>query len=325
MTKPEFVELPAACLMTDQSLRQNDQELDELADSLKRVGMLHPIILSDRKGTIVAGTGRLAAAKRAGMERVPVLIRPDLADPARRLLARYAENAHRKPLTPNEAATAIAQLKPILEAEAAKRQKVHGGTAPGRKANTGGKLPPVKRPKVRKQLAAATGLGERTVGKLDAIREAGERDPATFGHLVALAERTSIDAAHREMQRLQGHDKANQAWNLFLKKVARLDKGGRQVVVSDPAPPPADKAADVIHRLHTNQPLASPSDASTASDVLAARVRGRLRGYEATVTDLVGKLEDLYAEAGALSDDDLEALRIAVEQLARALGGEATW
>ncbi|HUT35465.1 MAG TPA: ParB N-terminal domain-containing protein, partial [Planctomycetota bacterium] len=108
--KPEFFELPAACLTSDQSVRQSNAELDELADSLKRVGMLHPIILSDRTGTIVAGTGRLAAARRAGMERVPVLIRPDLADPARRLLARYAENAHRKALTPNEAAQAIAEL-----------------------------------------------------------------------------------------------------------------------------------------------------------------------------------------------------------------------
>ena len=296
MTKPEFVELPAACLMTDQSLRQNDQELDELADSLKRVGMLHPIILSDRKGTIVAGTGRLAAAKRAGMERVPVLIRPDLADPARRLLARYAENAHRKPLTPNEAAQAIAELKPILEAEAAKRQKVHGGTAPSRKANTAGKLPTVKnRHYVRKNLAAATGLGERTVGKLDAIRQAADDEPTAFGGLLDLADRTSVDAAYREMQRLQRH------------------RADAPAPVAPPAIPP------------DAPPPTSLPPASAATDMLAARVRGRLKGQAANVDDVRAKIEGIYEEAGALSDDDLHEIRVAVEKLVTALGGEATW
>jgi len=37
------------------------------------------------------------------------------------------------------------------------------------------------------------------------------------------------------------------------------------------------------------------------------------------------KIEGIYEEAGALSDDDLHEIRVAVEKLVTALGGEATW
>jgi len=47
-------------------------------------------------------------------------------------------------------------LEPLAKAEAKERQKEHGKTAPGKKRNTGGKLPQVKT-KTRAFAAAATG------------------------------------------------------------------------------------------------------------------------------------------------------------------------
>ncbi len=55
-----------------------DEELDELADSIKARGIIQPIVVRAIKGTndqfeIVAGERRWRAAQRAGLHEVPII------------------------------------------------------------------------------------------------------------------------------------------------------------------------------------------------------------------------------------------------------------
>ncbi len=92
--------------------RFGEADLDELAASIKETGILQPVLVS-REGEryrIIAGERRVRAARRAGLARVPVLVREAVGDRDRLLLA-LVENVQRRDLTPLEEASAFAELK----------------------------------------------------------------------------------------------------------------------------------------------------------------------------------------------------------------------
>lgn len=57
--------------------RINDDAVQAVAESLKEFGWKQPIVV-DADGTVIAGHTRLKAAKRLGMETVPVIVASDL-------------------------------------------------------------------------------------------------------------------------------------------------------------------------------------------------------------------------------------------------------
>ena len=86
------------------------QPLQELADSIKEKGIIQPIVV-ERQGQryqIVAGERRFRAAKMAGLEKVPVLVRH--YSPDERLQISLIENIQRENLNPIEEATAYSAL-----------------------------------------------------------------------------------------------------------------------------------------------------------------------------------------------------------------------
>ncbi|MFN2388642.1 MAG: ParB/RepB/Spo0J family partition protein [Actinomycetota bacterium] len=91
--------------------RFDDASIDELAASLKQVGMLQPVLVREvdtGRYELVAGERRLRAAKVAGLARVPALV-VDVDD--RGSLERaIVENLHREDLNPMEEAAAYRQL-----------------------------------------------------------------------------------------------------------------------------------------------------------------------------------------------------------------------
>ena len=95
----------------DQPRRRFDPEaLNALADSIRRHGLLQPLVVC-RTGDgyqLIAGERRLRAARQAGLERVPVTIRD--AEPPDRLELALIENLQREELTPLEEAEAYRQL-----------------------------------------------------------------------------------------------------------------------------------------------------------------------------------------------------------------------
>lgn len=61
----------------DDNPRWNDNAVEAVAESIRQFGFKVPIII-DRNGVIIAGHTRLKAAKRLGMQTVPVIIADDL-------------------------------------------------------------------------------------------------------------------------------------------------------------------------------------------------------------------------------------------------------
>lgn len=86
-------------------------ELDMLAESLRTIGFLQPIVVRptlDDQYEIVAGERRFRAAQQAGFEDVPAIIR--LTEDAQLLTEALVENLQRVQLNPLEEAAAYQQL-----------------------------------------------------------------------------------------------------------------------------------------------------------------------------------------------------------------------
>jgi ParB family chromosome partitioning protein len=89
----------------------DDQKLEELAQSIRELGVLEPILVRKRKEGgfhIIAGERRWRAAQRAGLLEVPVVVR-ELSD-AQAFEAALVENVQRADLNPIETSRAFQRL-----------------------------------------------------------------------------------------------------------------------------------------------------------------------------------------------------------------------
>jgi ParB family chromosome partitioning protein len=88
--------------------RQNfeNAEIDELVESVKEKGIITPVLVSksDKGYQLIAGERRWRAAQKAGLERIPVVVRE--TTPIESLELALIENIHRKDLNPIEEAQA---------------------------------------------------------------------------------------------------------------------------------------------------------------------------------------------------------------------------
>jgi len=91
-------------------LRMHDDALASLAESIRQHGVIQPILVTETIDgyMLVAGERRVRAARIAGLERVPAIVR-QLADRQQLELA-LVENLQREDLDPMEAARAYRQL-----------------------------------------------------------------------------------------------------------------------------------------------------------------------------------------------------------------------
>ena len=92
--------------------RFDDAGLEELSKSIRRTGILQPVLVTKEGGRfrIVAGERRVRAARLAGLSEVPVIVREGVTDRDQLLLA-LVENVQRKDLTALEEAEAYRHLK----------------------------------------------------------------------------------------------------------------------------------------------------------------------------------------------------------------------
>ena len=83
-----------------------DETLNELVSSIKQKGIVTPLLVSKTENgyQLIAGERRWRAAQRAGLERVPVVVRE--TTPIESLELALVENIHRKDLNPIEEALA---------------------------------------------------------------------------------------------------------------------------------------------------------------------------------------------------------------------------
>ena len=97
-------------------LRLDEKSVEELAASIRQNGVLQPILVrpSGKRYQLVAGERRLAAAQRAGLMRIPAIVRhvPD----EKLLELALVENIQREQLNPIEEAQAFHKLLDTLHA-----------------------------------------------------------------------------------------------------------------------------------------------------------------------------------------------------------------
>ena len=89
----------------------DEDALEELADSIRQVGILEPILVRERNDRydIIAGERRWRAAKLAGLKEVPVIVRNDLTE-QQIVEIQLIENIQRENLNPIEEAQAYERL-----------------------------------------------------------------------------------------------------------------------------------------------------------------------------------------------------------------------
>lgn len=88
----------------------NQDNLRELADSIRECGILQPLIVAKTTAgyELIAGERRLRAAKLVGLKTVPVIVRS--VDEQQKLALALIENVQRENLSPLEEATAYRRL-----------------------------------------------------------------------------------------------------------------------------------------------------------------------------------------------------------------------
>jgi len=89
----------------------DETTLEELAGSIRANGILQPLLVTETNGRfeLIAGERRLRAATRAGLDRVPVIIKRDISAD-RMVEMALIENVQREDLTPIEQARGYQRL-----------------------------------------------------------------------------------------------------------------------------------------------------------------------------------------------------------------------
>lgn len=202
-------ELPLDEINVGQRARNDNGSLQDLIDSIQRVGLLHPIVVTpDHR--LLCGARRLLAFEALGRDRIPVTVAQDITDARLAYQAERDENTCRKDFTPSEALR-FAQRLEESEQSAAKERKDRAGpsSGPGKKSGPG-KIPaPLKKGDVRDLVGAAIGMSGSTYQRAKHVVQAAEVNPARYGDLVEQMDRTRrIKPAYDELRRRQGEGRA---------------------------------------------------------------------------------------------------------------------
>ena len=111
----EFHLLPLSKIKVEKGRQRKElKRIEELAESIKRNGLLHPIIIT-RKDVLVAGGRRFAACKLLKMKEIPVHYLDEL-NPYEAKAVELEENIKRIDLTWQENALAAAEYHRLREA-----------------------------------------------------------------------------------------------------------------------------------------------------------------------------------------------------------------
>jgi ParB family transcriptional regulator, chromosome partitioning protein len=109
MTSGEFHSIEINSISVNRGERQRQQlkeeQLEELADSIEALGLIHPIVVT-RELVLVSGERRLEACRRRGWTHISAQYTDEL-DPKRLQLLEYEENIKRVDLTADEQCRAL--------------------------------------------------------------------------------------------------------------------------------------------------------------------------------------------------------------------------
>lgn len=223
--------------------RRDVGDLDALRASIETIGLLHPIVVSE-KNVLIAGERRLRVAKLLGWKNVPIRVVRNLDEAARALQAERDENTCRKDFLPSEAVALARDLEPFERQAAQRRETEHRG-----RPKKGAKLAPISdKGKTRDKIAAAVGVPRTTLAKAEAIVQAAEEQPEKFERLRDQMDRTGN--VHGAFKQLEKHRQAAS----IAAEPPPLPTGPFRVIVADPPWKYDVRADDVTHRSNLPYP-----------------------------------------------------------------------
>ena len=172
--------------------RKDLGDIEGLAQSIKDVSLLHPVVVRP-DNVLIAGWRRIKAFELLGRTEIPVTV-VDLESIAR---GEHAENVYREDFTSSEAIAIGQELEPMEKAAARERQGTRTDLEPPCNSQGGSGWDRVALVRVAK----AVGMSRSTYVKAKDVVEAAETEPEKYGDLVETMDRTNVTAAHRELKK----------------------------------------------------------------------------------------------------------------------------
>jgi ParB family chromosome partitioning protein len=202
---PEMVLFPINYILTRTQIRSQmedeDHPLQELADSIKELGVLSPILLrrmDDGSHVIIAGERRFRAAKMAGLSQVPAFIVTMSDETASD--AQLAENIHRMNLSTIEEAKKLKSDLDKLGTKEAVMQKHSKSESWLNKRLSILNLPPLTNRLISENISA-------DIEVINSLKKIEKKDPEQAEQLIkelksskgAASARTIVDKTKKEM------------------------------------------------------------------------------------------------------------------------------
>ena len=168
--------------------RKDTGNIASLANSIKEVGLLHPVVI-DSENNLIAGLRRIKAVKMLGWTQIEVNQIP-LKDLVK---GEVEENTERKDFAPNEWIDIKRAVEPEIKAEAEQHSK-QGKPLSNLDTGVG---------RVDSTIANFVGVGKDTLRKAEAVIVASEKEPEKYLDLAIQmnTEKRSVDSVYKELQK----------------------------------------------------------------------------------------------------------------------------
>lgn len=286
-------------------------DLVELVDSIRRIGLLQPIVVtSDNR--LIAGHRRLESCSRLGMTEVPVIVAEHITDAVDLLKAERDENTCRKPMTASELISLGRQIEALEKPKARERMSEAGkSAAPG--APSQRFVPanePLPRPlDSRERAAEAVGLSTATYSRIKQVANAAEGFEESRGQRTELPPERQAEAkeALELIDRISSGEEVRPALNARPLTVTAVyeDWKGHKVNRGQEAPTERRRPTAVVEAAPLTdmrgRRMPQRSQRKSITDGLAA-LSGLCVGF-AGITELD---ESVDAEEAALWQGDLD-------------------
>jgi adenine-specific DNA-methyltransferase len=190
-------------IRVENRFRRHLGNVSALMDSIKALGLLHPVLVN-QDYRLIAGGRRLEACKRLGWKEIPA--RVVTIDELR---AQHDENVIREDFLPSEAVAIKRALEQIERAKA--RERMSEGGRLGRKGVIRGvESAHLMAGKTRDKLAAYVGMSHFSLQRAEEVVAAAELEPEKYGDLLEEmdSKRRSVNGVYQKLkarQKTQGH------------------------------------------------------------------------------------------------------------------------
>ncbi len=192
--------LPLDQIKIGQRFRQELGDLDSLIASIRTVGLLHPIVITET-GKLVAGARRLEAYRRLEKTKIPIRVLKG-SDPICRQ-AEADENDKRLQLRPSEQVE-IARFYEEQDRQEAEERKRATQAKPGEGKvgkHSGSADSALPEGKSRDKTAKRAGTGRSRMKQAEEVMAAATAEPEVFGEIATKMDETgNVSLAHKKMK-----------------------------------------------------------------------------------------------------------------------------